>query len=180
MTTKSSKTDLTTPLTEDLLQLSVPQLLVRVGPTSVYTWEKARRLTQEWVHFRDGTIRTMKRCNKSLSVDIAGTHQTGSDGHAEWLLSDFICEQPPGIGSQAAVWDEPVSFVATPRVDVGPPIVVSGSANVFLTADIELVDGGSDVRVKVMTWNAAGKPAGSVRYSFRCRVPYHRGPFVID
>jgi hypothetical protein len=92
-----------------------------------------------------------KACGAADLLDVCGVAATGSDGTVEFLLSDFFCAD---IGIRPRV-----NFLATPL----------SSAPVFVTVQRTPLD--RDVRIKVFSWSADGKPAPGIAFDWRCRVP---------
>jgi hypothetical protein len=97
------------------------------------------------------TGNSTKACGAVGLLDVCGVAATGSDGTVEFLLSDFFCGEF-GIFSR-------VNFLATPL----------SSAPVFVTVQRTVIV--RDVRIKVFSWNADGRPAPGIAFDWRCRVP---------
>ena len=91
-------------------------------------------------------------------LDVAGSSATGSNGTKVFRLNDFRC--PSG-----EIFTSPVNVVATPV----------SSTPCYLTVVHSFVNNGSDVEIKVSTWDAGGAAAPGVVFDWRCRVAVRGG-----
>jgi hypothetical protein len=100
-----------------------------------------------------------KHCGEAILLDVGGIARTGADGTAEFMLSQFYCDRDVHL----IRFEYPTNIVATSL----------SQAPAFVTAEANLAgDRHNDVRVRVATWDARGRPAPNTTVHWRCRVPY--------
>jgi hypothetical protein len=93
------------------------------------------------------------RCYLTRVLDIGGVAMTRDDGTTQFRLTQFMCADRRRFGP-------PINVVATPL----------SPTPCYLTVLHRLLDDGADVEVQAWSWDAAGNPAPSVSFDWRCRV----------
>ena len=104
-----------------------------------------------------------KKCERSWLVDVAGSQQTGDDGTAQFLLSDFLCE-----GTEISGPSQPIGIVATPLTN--SPVWLTAEATMKI-----LPNSNGDVEIRVFSWRPGGQPIPRIWFSWRVLVPGYIG-----
>jgi len=91
-------------------------------------------------------------------LDASGRSFTGSNGKVTFSLSDFIC-------SDINSFSEPVNLLGTPHM--ASPCFVTMTHQIVPNPNSPTFN---DVQITAFSWNAAGKPAPSISFDWRCRV----------
>jgi hypothetical protein len=100
-----------------------------------------------------------RECARHWLLDVVGSAQTGADGSARFLLTDFLCE-----GFEISNIGLPVGIVATPLMN-SPVWLTAG------TTVIHLPDGNGNVEIRVFSWRPGGNPSPRTWFSWRLLVP---------
>ena len=93
-------------------------------------------------------------------IDISGVARTGINGQFEWKLSDFLCASQLGDGVSVLEIQD-VNFLATP---------ISDQARLLTTSRGSVSSDHRDAAITVFTWQPGGQAAGSISFSWRCRL----------
>jgi hypothetical protein len=93
-------------------------------------------------------------CSTTNYVDVCGIASTGNTGVCQFHLTSFMC--PP----TNLVFLLPINVVATPL----------SNKPCYATVSHQIINNGADVEIQVSMWDAAGKPAPSVAFDWRCRA----------
>lgn len=105
-----------------------------------------------------------RECERRWLLDVVGSGQTGADGSAQFLLTDFLCE-----GFEISEVGLPVGIVATPLAN-SPVWLTAG------TTLIQLPNGNGNVEIRVFSWRPGGNPSPRTWFSWRLLVP----GFILD
>lgn len=128
-------------------------------PGEVAVRERIAAYTEQEGEFTSREIGTTGKSTKVCAAtgiqDVSGVAQSGKDGTAELMLSDFICV------SSRLRFDYPATVVATPRSE-SPALVTARAAP---------TSNRKDVRIRFETWNPDGSPAPRLYINWMCRVP---------
>lgn len=109
-----------------------------------------------------------KACFKLPVLSISGLTLTGSDGKAEFLLSEYYCLPAVGAGEPPESPTSPIIFVATAQSR--DPVFVT-----TLVSEVSAPGVTTDVRVEIFTWKPNGSPAGSKLVKWFCQFPFNFG-----
>lgn len=99
-----------------------------------------------------------KFCSSSGILDVCGSTAVGSDGTAEFKLSDFVCIRGPAGGANFDRITPPAFVVATARAD----------SPVHLTSQVSVQN--NDILIKIFAWDPSGSPVPEVFFDWHCCV----------
>lgn len=139
-------------LGREFVDLSDGEVLLRES-TGLFSDDRGQEISREINSTGDST----KACGERRLLSVGGNTVTGTDGKAEFFLSDFHCN--------SIVPKNPIILVATAQSQ--DPVFVTTRA--FL---IKREDGVKDVRIEIYTWEPTGTPAQFKLVKWFCRLPY--------
>lgn len=144
-------------LGRDLVDLSDGEIMLRES-TGLSSFVQGQDTSREI-----GTTGvSSKACRERGLFSIGGLTVTGSDGKAEFLISEHHCHR--AVPGDLVVPEHPVIFVATAQS--AEPVFVT--SRTFLAKD---ADGLPDLRVEIYTWEPGGAPAGTRLVKWFCQFP---------
>jgi hypothetical protein len=104
-----------------------------------------------------------KTCKQSFLIDVGGLSETDANGKVTLHLSDYTCRS--GGRDHGRYFGQPTVFVATPRSS-SPVFITSRQRTIETQVEFEA----NDIEIDAYSWDAEGKPAPSVPFSWRCLV----------
>jgi len=103
--------------------------------------------------FRNVLIPRPNACFRNYALDVSGFAVTGNNGVSVFKLTNFICPNNE-------IYDHPINVLATPF----------STKPVFVTVTHSLINNGTDVEIRVFSWDANGNAAPNVSFNWRCRL----------
>ena len=144
-------------LGREFVDLSDGEVLLRES-TGLFSDDGGQEISREI----NSTGASTKACGERSLLSVGGITVTGTDGKAEFFLSDFHCHSGR---DNSIVPKNPIIFVATAQSQ--DPVFVT--TRTFL---INRDNGVKDVRIEIYTWEPNGDPAQSKLVKWFCRLPF--------
>jgi hypothetical protein len=114
------------------------------------------------------TGNSSKSCGVTSLLDISGTFYTGANGTAEFLLTDFWCNEWFDFAGRHA-FEYPVIFIATPQTNA--PIFLTSLQVLVAHQNVAVPGPVNDIKLTVFSWDTNGNPTGNVVFDWRCSAP---------